>query len=199
MLSLRELLKTLVYWVFVIVTSPIYMSFHVLAMVFDKDSLVVGYSQFLSLFPGQLGNYVRKASLRFIITDCDKDSLVSFGTLFSQQDTEIQAGVYLGPQCNIGRCRIEKNCLFGSGVHVMSGKQQHSFDDLDTPVKDQGGQFDKVVIGEDTWIGNGALIMANIGKKCIVGAGSVVIDDVEDYSIIAGNPAKFIKSRAPGR
>ena len=194
---MKALLKSAVYLFFISVASPVYLSFHFLSLVFNKDALVVGYSQFLSLIPGQLGNYLRKAALRFIITECDKDSLVSFGTLFSQQDTEIQAGVYLGPQCNIGRCRIEKNCLFGSGVHVMSGKQQHSFSDLDIPIKDQGGKFEKIEIGEDTWIGNGALIMANVGKKCIIGAGSVVIDDVADFSIVGGNPAKFIKSRAP--
>ena len=83
----------------------------------------------------------------------------------------------------------------GSGVHIMSGKTQHNFSDLDTPIKDQGGEFTKIIIGEDSWIGNGSLIMANIGRHCIVGAGSVVIDDIEDYSIVAGNPAKFIKKR----
>ena len=37
--------------------------------------------------------------------------------------------------------------------------------------------------------------MANIGKKCIVGAGSVVTNDVGDYSIVAGNPARVIRKR----
>ena len=35
--------------------------------------------------------------------------------------------------------------------------------------------------------------MANIGEHCVVAAGSVVINDVEDYCIVAGNPAKVIK------
>ncbi len=77
----------------------------------------------------------------------------------------------------------------------MSGKTQHYFDDIETPIKDQGGEFEKITIGEDCWIGNGALIMANIGKKCVIGAGSVVTHDVPDYSIVAGNPAKVIKKR----
>ncbi|HEX4937284.1 MAG TPA: acyltransferase, partial [Candidatus Kapabacteria bacterium] len=34
-----------------------------------------------------------------------------------------------------------------------------------------------------------------VGKKCIIGAGSVVTDDVEDYSIVVGNPAKVVKKR----
>jgi virginiamycin A acetyltransferase len=39
--------------------------------------------------------------------------------------------------------------------------------------------------------------MANIGKKCVIGAGSVVIKDIPDYSIVGGNPAKVLKSRLP--
>jgi acetyltransferase-like isoleucine patch superfamily enzyme len=77
----------------------------------------------------------------------------------------------------------------------MSGKGQHNFDDLDTPIKDQGGVFQKIVIGKNCWLGNGSMIMANIGDGCIVGAGSVVINDVPANSIVAGNPAKVIKSR----
>ncbi len=77
----------------------------------------------------------------------------------------------------------------------MSGNKQHNFQDLDTPIQQQGGSLEKITIGEDSWIGNGSLVMANIGKKCIVGAGSVVIRDLPDYSIAVGNPARIIKSR----
>lgn len=192
---MRELVKTGVYIFFCVLTLPISVSFRLLSLLGSQDQLVASYAQFLSLFPGQFGNYIRKAALRSIITHCDKDALISFGVLLSHQDTEIHAGVYVGPQCNIGKCRIDKNCLLGSGVHIMSGKKQHAFSDLDTPIREQGGNFTKVTIGEDTWIGNGAMIMASIGKKCIVGAGSVVADDVPDYSIVAGNPARVIKKR----
>jgi acetyltransferase-like isoleucine patch superfamily enzyme len=192
---MREIVKSGVYSFFCILTFPIYASFLLLSLLGNRDQLVAGYSQFLSLFPGQFGNYIRKASLRFIVMHCDKDSLISFGVLFSHQDTEVHAGVYIGPQCNIGKCRIDKNCLLGSGVHIMSGKKQHAFSDLETPIRNQGGSFTKINIGEDTWIGNGAMIMASIGKKCVIGAGSVVTDDIEDYAIVAGNPAKIIKKR----
>lgn len=193
--AMRDALKQLVYGVACVLVSPLVLLYWLMALVGNRDGLVAGFSQFLSLFPGQLGNYLRKAALGFMIKHCDRESLISFGVLLSHYETEIEAGVYIGPQCNIGKCRIERNCLLGSAVHIMSGKKQHSFGDLDTPIRDQGGQFEQVVIGEDTWIGNGALVMANIGKKCIIGAGSVVTDDVEDYSIVVGNPAKVIKKR----
>ena len=54
-----------------------------------------------------------------------------------------------------------------------------------------------IVIGNDVWIGHGALILSGvrIGDGAVIGAGSVVNKNVEDYAIVAGNPAKFIRYR----
>ncbi|MEI8648935.1 acyltransferase [Paraglaciecola sp. Hal342] len=166
-----------------------------LGSLFNNDGLLTSFSQFLSLLPGKPGVYLRAGFYRFTLTRCSPDAVISFLVLLSQKDTEIAEGVYIGPQSNIGRCRIEKNSLLGSGVHVMSGKEQHNFSDLTRPIKEQGGTFHKVRIGQNCWIGNGAMIMANIGANCIVGAGSVVSSDIPDNSIVAGNPARVIKSR----
>lgn len=53
------------------------------------------------------------------------------------------------------------------------------------------------IIGNDVWVGYGAMIMAGvtIGDGAIVAAGAIVIRDVEPYSIVAGSPAKEIKKR----
>ena len=85
--------------------------------------------------------------------------------------------------------------MIASGVHILSGKNQHSFDSLNDPIQSQGGHFEKISIGNDCWIGNSALIMANIGDQAIVAAGSVVISDVPEKAIVAGNPAKVVKYR----
>uniref|UniRef100_UPI0030C84C11 acyltransferase n=1 Tax=Ningiella ruwaisensis TaxID=2364274 RepID=UPI0030C84C11 len=153
------------------------------------------HSQFLSLFPGKVGAYLRAAFYRLALRHCDAHALISFGTILSQTDTSIGSGVYIGPQCNIGKCEIGNDTLLGSGVHIMSGKQQHNFEDLNTPIREQGGAFSLIRIGKDCWIGNGALIMANVGDKSIVAAGSVVTSDVPAKSIVAGNPAKVVKCR----
>ncbi len=192
---MSEKLKSLANAFFLIIVSPLFLLHLIWGAMGRKDSSFWGCSQFLSLFPGLLGNYLRKSFYRLSMTRCDKDCAILFGTLFSQADTEIGKGVYIGPNCNIGKCRIADHCTLGSNVHIMSGKRQHHFDDPDVPIQEQGGIFEKVSIGEDTWIGNNALIMANVGKKCVIGAGSVVSKDIGDFSIVTGNPAKVIRKR----
>jgi acetyltransferase-like isoleucine patch superfamily enzyme len=189
-------LKLLLNGLFILLILPLILLFKLLVMVFNRDALFAAYSQFLSLFPGKIGSYLRVSFYQLVMGSCHSEVVISFASLFSQVDTIIQKGVYIGPQCNIGKCTIKENCLIGSGVHILSGKEQHNFDDIDTPLKEQGGTFNRVIIGEDSWLGNGAIVMANVGKKCIVAAGAVVVNDIPDFSIVAGNPAKVIRQRS---
>lgn len=55
-----------------------------------------------------------------------------------------------------------------------------------------------IIVGENTFVGMGAVILkgVTIGQNCIVGAFSVVSKDVEDGTIVAGNPARFVKNTA---
>ncbi len=54
-----------------------------------------------------------------------------------------------------------------------------------------------ITVGNDVWIGRGALIMpgVSIGDGAIVGGGSVVTKDVAPFSVVAGNPARFVRHR----
>lgn len=192
---MKQTVKRVINGFFKLITLPFALLFWALGTLSDKDAAFASFSQFFSLFPGKLGSFIRAGFYSWTMTHADQNLYIGFGAIFSQADTALEQGVYIGPQCNIGKSRIGKNTLLGSGVHVMSGKGQHNFDDLETPIKDQGGHFEKIHIGEDCWIGNGALILSNIGRGCVVAAGAVVVKDVPDYSIVAGNPAKLIKSR----
>lgn len=194
-MQIKSVLKSTTDGTCLVLATPLYLFYLLLGAAGNRDARFWGISQALSLIPGMPGSYLRKGFYRMAMSKCDRECAILFGTIFSQRDTEIGKGVYIGPNCNIGRCKIEDYCTLGSNVHVMSGRRQHSFDDLDRPIREQGGTFEKVTIGEDTWIGNGALIMANVGKKCIIGAGSVVSNDVEDFSVVAGNPARIVRQR----
>lgn len=191
---MKAQLKRGLSWVAMVVISPLLIA-HFAGRAFTTEGLFAAISQLLSLIPGKTGSYLRIGFYRVAMHRCAADCYIGFGSLFSQTDTDIGEGVYIGPQCNIGSCSIGDNTLVASGVHIMSGTQQHRFDDLNTPIRDQGGNFDKVHIGEDSWIGNSALVMANIGKKCVIGAGSVVTSEIPDYAIAVGNPARVVRSR----
>ncbi len=160
-----------------------------------KKNAFISYSQLFSLFPGLIGSYLRVCFYALIMKKCSTSVRIYFGTLFSQVGTEINDNVYIGPQCNIGLCNIAKGTLIASGVHILSGKNQHSIENIDIPIQEQEGHYEKITIGEDSWIGSNSVVMANVGKKSIVAAGSVVIKDVPDYAIVGGNPAKTIRMR----
>ena len=193
---MKVVIKTLLFGLAWLLMLPFSLSYLLLSLMLPADALLAGYSQLLSLLPGKVGVYLRAGFYRVSLGYCSPDAVISFLVLLSQRDTHISEGVYIGPQCNIGKCRVGRNTLLGSGVHIMSGKGQHNFNDANTPIKDQGGTFTQVSIGEDCWIGNGALIMANVGDGAIVAAGAVVTHDVPARAIVAGNPAKVIRQRA---
>lgn len=192
---MKQWFKRAARWLSRLIVLPLVALYWLFARVGQRDTAFAAISQLMSLWPGITGSYLRIAFYRSAMAECSPDAFIGFGSIFSQQDTTIHDGVYIGPQCNIGRCEIGRNSLLGSGVHILSGKNQHRFDNQHIPIKDQGGVFTKVCIGADCWIGNGAIILADLGDQCIVGAGAVVINDVPPGVIVAGNPAKIIKSR----
>ena len=95
-----------------------------------------------------------------------------------------------------GGIEIGDETCFGPGVSVWS--QNHKFDDPEVAVYKQGYDYKKVVIGKRVWIGANVFIMpgAELGDGSIVSAGAVVgAKKFPPYSILAGNPARFIGKR----
>jgi virginiamycin A acetyltransferase len=65
------------------------------------------------------------------------------------------------------------------------------------PIREQPGVYPRVTIGRDSWIGDRAVIMADVGKHCVIGAGAVVTKPIPDYAVATGVPARVVKSRLP--
>jgi acetyltransferase-like isoleucine patch superfamily enzyme len=195
-MSTRYIIKRSVKNAFLVLMLPIYALYRAFSLVGSVDGTFMSFSQALSLIPGKLGVYMRAAFYRLACTNTSDEIFVGFLTIFSHADTTIERGVYIGPQCNIGKCTIKQDSLLGSGVHVLSGKQQHNFDSTKKSIQSQGGSFIKIIIGQDCWIGNSSVILANIASHSIIAAGSVCNKDVEmQGGIYAGSPIKLIRNR----
>ena len=87
------------------------------------------------------------------------------------------------------------NVLMAQGINLTP--YSHKFDDPTKPIKVQGGNMEKVTIGDDVYIGMGSKIMysGSIGDGAIIGCGSVVNRPIPPYSVAVGVPAKVIKNR----
>jgi acetyltransferase-like isoleucine patch superfamily enzyme len=100
--------------------------------------------------------------------------------------------VYVGVGCMVGDVTLEDDALIGSHVSIINGRRQHGIDRLDIPVREQLGEYPRVIIGQDTWIGDRAIVTEVVGQHCVIGAGAVVTKPAPDYSILTGNPARII-------
>ena len=171
----------LVYWAKIALLGP--------------DRALEGSSESLSLIPGLRGNYMRRAFLACVLAECHPTASIGFGVLFSKTGARIEANVYIGPRCHIGLATIERDVLLAAGCHVTSGAQTHGFGDLSRPIREQQGTPTMVYIGAGAWIGSGAIVMADVGRDTIVGAGAVVTKPLPELVIAAGVPARVIRSR----
>ncbi len=192
---MKKTLKGLLTILFDVLAIPAYWKYLAFCKIIGERKAFTFVMQAFSIVPGISGEWLRRSILRWITKRPLNDCCISFGTTFSDPRVIIEDGVYIGTRCDIGWAHIGKDTIIGSGVHILSGLGQHRFDDLKRPIKDQPGVYEKVMIGEGSWIGNGAIIGAKVGKGCVVGAGAVVIKTLEDFSIAAGNPARLIKER----
>lgn len=131
-----------------------------------------------------------------IVKQCGKNVNFEKGAIFS---SELKIGNNSGVGMNselYGEIIIGDNVMMGSYVKIYT--VNHKFEDINIPMNKQGiSERKKVIIGDDVWIGSNVIILpgVKVGNGAIIGAGAVVTKDVQSYSIVGGNPAKFIKSR----
>ena len=116
---------------------------------------------------------------------------------------EIQKNAKVGRRCKISShtfiCEgvtIEDNVFIGHGVTFINDSYPRATTPEGELQTEQDWHVENTLIKKGASIGSGATILSNItiGEHAIVGAGSVVTKDVAAHSIVAGNPAKLIRS-----
>jgi len=99
----------------------------------------------------------------------------------------------LGPYSeiyNLGLVHLKHNVTISQYAYICNGT--HDLSDTRSPL-----MVGDILIEEDVFIGAKALILPaiHIGTGAVIGAGAVVTKDIEPWTVVGGNPAKFIKKR----
>lgn len=117
-------------------------------------------------------------------------------------DQDLNGKIIIGNNFNATRNLTIQSCneiTIGNDVLIASNvficDYNHGINDIENPYLNNYLSLSQVVIEDGVWIGQGAFILpgVKIGKKAIVGAGSVVTKNVPEYCIAAGNPARIVK------
>jgi acetyltransferase-like isoleucine patch superfamily enzyme len=193
--SMKKSLKSVARIWATVILAPEFLSFWIRTRLLGRDRALEGSTQTLALIPGIVGQIFRRAFLTQVLDHCHPDSTVEFGTIFSQAGAHIEEKVYIGPRCHIGLVHLEREVLIAAGVHIPSGPMTHGTADLTKPIQEQPQSRQKIRIGAGTWIGSGAVIMADVGRDSIIGAGAVVTKPIPDRVLAAGVPARVIRTR----
>ncbi|MGE2715286.1 CatB-related O-acetyltransferase [Mycolicibacterium litorale] len=153
-------------------------------------------TKWLSLIVRLEGGQLYSATLRAVLKRWYQVDVgpYSYGSLLTPGNadryTVIGSYVSIGP--NVRRI---------GAAHPLSELSLHPFwynPSLGMAHAGQDVQRTEIHIGDDSWIGANAVILPGcrrIGVGAVIGAGSIVTKDVEDFSVVAGNPAKPIGSR----
>ena len=156
-------------------------------------------SELLSLIPYVFGVVVRAEFYRFALTRCGRNVVIELGAVFIYRDISIGDNVTINRYAVIHHCDIGSYALIGEHAVLLSGSRQHNIDRTDIPMALQRGRKKRITIGDDSWVGVHAVVMEDVGRGAIVGAGAVVTKPVPELTIVVGNPARPLRQRgAPG-
>lgn len=96
---------------------------------------------------------------------------------------QCSTSIVIGERCSIG------------AAFLVDGN--HRYRDLDKPMLHQGYEFSPLTIADDVTITSGAVIMADIGERAVIGANAVVTKQVPPFAVMGGVPARVLSTFGP--
>lgn len=185
-------------------TRPAAWRCRLLGRLIGPDRAVAMVGEAAARWPGLWGIYRRAAFYRSVLRRVGADVSIGFGSVITKADAELGDGVYIGRNCGIGRATLGDGVMLADAVQVLSGRHQHGCgSEQGGAVRDNPQRFERIAIGEGSWLGASCVVMADVGPRCVVAAGAVVVRRVAEEMRVAGVPARPIvtgrSSRNPQR
>ncbi len=162
-----------------------------------SQGLFTFWTHVFAILPGTPGLFLRRAFYRWTLDRCTEDVTIQFGVLFSRRSSVLEPGVFIGSYALIGSAWIRQNTLIGSRASLLSGGNQHEMLVSGRWSATDERKLQRIEIGANTWVGEGAILMANVGSGSMVAAGSVVSAAVPSGTMVGGNPARFVRRLHP--
>lgn len=190
-MSLRAAAKWFVFVLALLATTPLWLASWIeKRLAHGSEAFFTLGAQSVALMPGHPGLWLRAAYYWATLDDCSRETHIGFGSHFTHRAASIQRHVSTGAWCVLGHVRIGHGTRLASRVSIPSGRRQH--------LDEAGGlssetRFDTVAIGPNCWIGEAAVILADVGEGSLVGAGAVVTQPMPAGMLITGNPAAAIR------
>jgi acetyltransferase-like isoleucine patch superfamily enzyme len=132
----------------------------------------------------------------------DRVSIGRFSTIAAKYGSiTLAAGANIGSYCRLAtnsKIRVNESALLGAYCYIGPGNHTEGSDGdplISRPMEIRGG----VEIGEHAWLGTRVTVLdgVSIGKHAIIGAHALVTEDVPDWGVAVGTPARVIKIRQP--
>lgn len=162
----------------------------------ELESLFFGI---FSIIPTTLGVVMRAMLCKLFFKRCQgfawiqpKVTIVHSDDITVGSNFGVNSGTYIN---GVGGIEFGSYVLIGGNVTISSG--QHPIEGDLVPVFSRLSIPKKIIIGDDVWIGAGAVIMpgVHIAKGTVIGANAVVTRDTEEYSVMVGAPARLMRKR----
>jgi len=195
--TIRTAAKSALYLLFLVPALWHLLRYRLACALMGQDRAFLGATERLARSAGYWGVYVRGVTYRLLLRSCAREVHIGYGTVFSRPAAALGEHVYVGRYCSLGWVELGRDVMLADFVTIPSGRHTHRVaGETRTPPRLAENRYEPVRVGEGTWVGSHATILADVGRYCVIGAGAVVTKPIPDFSVAVGTPARVVASTA---